>query len=349
MRVDFQVLKRYLEGNEKDGDKEKILDWFSDLRYEGDLREQYHRYWNEMVHMPDIKGYDGSMILDKLYHKIKLEESNTLQEKRIITRFINILSRVAAILFIPLITFLLIYRNNFIPATGETSYSEIYSPLGTRTMFYLPDGSNGWLNGGSYLEFPTEFKGKSREVVLRGEAYFDVKSNPKKPFIVSGKNIEVVSCGTSFNILAYPDDRIIKVTLESGNIKVMRKHDGRIKNFKTIKPDQMYIYDLKTSSYKIIPVDANKITSWKEGKLVFRNDPFKEVVRKINRWYNVNIIIKDEILESYTYLATFEDETLDEILKLLKLSAPIEYKNIGRKRREDGTFEKRKIELYYKP
>jgi len=349
MKVDFQIIKRYLEGNEKDGDKEKILNWFSDLRYEGELRKQYHSYWNELVEIPDFKGYDGSMILDKIYHKIKLEESGKLQEKRTLTRFINIISRVAAILFIPLITFLFIQRNNLMPPTNEIPYSEIYSPLGTRTMFYLPDGSNGWLNGGSYLEFLSEFKGKSRKVSLRGEAYFNVKSDQKRPFIVSGKNFEVVAFGTSFNIAAYPDDQLVNVTLVTGNIKVSGIHDGKIQNFGSLKPDQMCIYDLSSLSHKIIPVNANKVISWKEGKLTFRNEPFKEVVKKINRWYNVDIIIKDKILESYIYMATFEDETLDEALKLLKLSAPIEYKDIGRERREDGTFEKRKIELYYKP
>ena len=216
-------------------------------------------------------------------------------------------------------------------------------------MFYLPDGSKGWLNGGSFLKFPTEFKGKSREILLRGEAYFDVKSDPKKPFIVSGDNIEIVAYGTSFNVLAYPDDQFIKVTLASGTIKVSGKRDGRTRNFRTIKPDQMCIYDLYTSSSVITQVDVSNIVSWKAGRLTFRDDPLYEVIKKINRWYNVNIIIEDEILESYTYLATFEDETLDEVLKLLTLSAPIGYKDLGRERRADGTFEKREIELYYKP
>ena len=349
MEVDYQVLKRYLEGKGKNGDKELIVSWFTDIQAESDLRKKYLRYWNELAQKPDNKGYDGSMILGRIYHEIKLEESRALSQKKGMTRFINIVSKVAAVLFIPLITFLFVYRSNFMPTASETAYSEIYSPLGTRTMFYLPDGSNGWLNGGSYLEFPLEFKGKSREVVLRGEAYFDVNSDPKKPFIVSGANVEVVAYGTSFNIMAYPDDHEIRVTLVNGNIKVSGKRDGRIHDFRKINPEEMCIYDLNTSSYKIIPVDVNKIISWKEGKLVFRNEPFQEVVRKINRWYNVNVIIKDEILESYTYLATFEDETLDEVLKLLKLSAPIEYKDLGRERRKDGSFEKRKIELYYKP
>ena len=114
-----------------------------------------------------------------------------------------------------------------------------------------------------------------------------------------------------------------------------------------LQPDQVYIYDRLTFSYNVMPVDADQIISWTEGKLVFKDDTFKEVVRRLNRWYNVNIVIRDEILESYVYMATFEDETLDEVLKLLKLSAPIEYKDLGRERNDDGTFTKRKIELYY--
>ena len=349
MEVNSQVIKRYLEGYEKEGDKELILDWFSNVQFEKGLRKEYYSYWNEIANKLDLEGYDGSVILGRIYHEIKLEESGKLQGKRVMIRVINNVSRIAAILFIPLIAFLFLYRDNFIPASVEAAYSEIYSPLGTRTMFYLPDGTTGWLNGGSYLEFPSEFTGKSRDVVLNGEAYFDVHSDPKKPFIVSGSNIEIVAYGTSFNVQVYPDDPVCKVTLESGNIKVSGKQDGSIRNSRILEPDQMYIYDIGTFSHKTATVDSKRIISWKEGKLVFKDEPFSEVVKKVNRWYNVNIIIKDEILESYIYMATFEDETLDEVLKLIKLSAPIEYKDLGRKRREDGTFEKRKIELYYKP
>ena len=94
-------------------------------------------------------------------------------------------------------------------------------------------------------------------------------------------------------------------------------------------------------------VDVDKYTSWTKGKLVFREDEFADVVKRINRWYNVNIVIKDKILESYRYVATFQDETLDEVLKMLAISAPIRYKDLPRKQSFDGTFEKRTIELYY--
>jgi ferric-dicitrate binding protein FerR (iron transport regulator) len=349
MKVDFQVIKRYLEGNEKEGDKENIVNWFSRLEAEKDLRTAYKSYWDELAHKLDTDGYDGSIILGRIYHEIKLEESGSEIRKRRITRIINTISGAAAVFLVSLTIYALINRDNLMPSPGQEAYSEIYSPPGTRTMFYLPDGTTGWLNGDSYLEFPSEFKGKSRTVVLQGEAYFVVESDSKKSFVVSGDNIEVIAHGTSFNVLTYPSDKSIEVTLEEGSIKLSAIQKGMKKEIGTLKPDEMCIYDLEIASCKIIPVDAKQIISWKDGKLIFRDEPFKDVVRKLNRWYNVNIIIIDKILESHKYMATFEDETLDEVLKLLKLSAPIDYKDLGRKIMEDGTFEKRKIEIYYKP
>jgi ferric-dicitrate binding protein FerR (iron transport regulator) len=216
-------------------------------------------------------------------------------------------------------------------------------------MFYLPDGSTGYLNSGSHLKFPAEFKGKSRKVELKGEAYFDVLSNPRKPFIVSGTSINVIAHGTSFNVMAFPEDKINQVTLVSGEVKIQGKRDGHIQNIGILKPDQMCIYDESSSFYRFVPVDANRIVAWKAGKLIFRDEPFEEVVKRLNRRYNTNMVIKDEKLKSYKYLATFEDETLDEVIKLIKISAPIEVRELAREKNQDGTFDKRTIEFYYKP
>lgn len=348
MKVDFQLINRYLGGDEIEGDRDQIIYWFSSLEAEKDLRKHYHHYWRDFLQVQDLNGYDGSIVLGRIYREIKLEESRLLARKKPIRKIINIVTKIAAVLFIPVLVFLYVYKDNFIPSGGEVAFSEIYSPPGTRTMFYLPDGSSGWLNGGSSLEFPAEFKGKSREIMLQGEAYFEVASD-RKAFVVNGPGFEVVAHGTAFNIQAYPEEKKVSVTLINGSVEVFGKRNGKVDRLGNLGSDQMCIYDVEEATYKIEPVDSRKISSWKDGKLVFRNEPFSDVVNKINRWYNVNIIIKGEKLKSHQYLATFEDETLDEVLKLLKLSAPIDYKEYGREIRNDGTFGKRKIEIYYKP
>ena len=228
------------------------------------------------------------------------------------------------------------------------SYSEIHSPIGTRTTFYLPDGSTGLLNGGSSLKFPTQFSGKTRDVKLTGEAYFKVTSNHKKPFIVSTEKIDVKVFGTSFNVMAYADEQVTEVTLESGQIELFKKSNNNIKSIGILKPNESCVYNSQSDSSKIITITSTEKLSWIHGKLTFKYEPFEEVIRKINRWYNVNIVIKDESLQSYIYYGTFEDETLEEVLRLLHFTAPIRYNDLERERKEDGTFEKRRIEIYYK-
>jgi transmembrane sensor len=349
MEVDFQVIKRYLDSEGKQGDKEKIINWFASLEAEKDLRNKYRLYWNELGDKQEYDRQAASVVLGRVYHKIKLEESLSIKRNRPLSGIINIASKIAAVLFISLIVILYINRDYIIPAGGEEVFSEIYSLPGTRTMFYLPDGSTGWLNGDSRLEFPAEFRGKSRKVVLKGEAYFDVRTNSKKPFIVGGENFKVVAYGTEFNILAYPGDQIIEVTDASGIVKVSGIKDGIEKEYRMLDQDQMCIIDMVDCSCQVVSVNAEEVISWKDGKLVFTDELFKDVVKKLNRWYNVNIVIKDKSLETHRYMATFKDETLEEVLKLLKLSAPIDYKDLGRKRKDDGTFEKRKIVIYHKP
>jgi len=352
MKVDFQIIKRYLDGNGLKEDKEKILSWFSSDEAKEDLHKQYRLYWNDLPATLPTEGYDEEKMLGKVYHQIKLEEakaSGKLKKRRITQKVITLMTRVAAILFIPLSIIALTNWDRFTTTENYPVYSEIHAPEGTRTKFNLPDGSVGCLNGGSTVRFPSVFKGKSREVSLKGEAYFDVRSNPQKPFIVSGQNINVIAYGTSFNVEAYPEDKTNKVTLVKGKVEVQEKKDDNVRSLGTLLPGEMCVFDEKNLSAQVIHVDADKIVSWKDGKLVFINEPFDEVVKKLNRRYGVNITIKDQKLRDYTYLATFlEDETLDEVLKLLALSAPIEITDLGREIKQDSSYGGRTIEFRFR-
>lgn len=346
--IDIKILMRYLEGNGSDEDICIVKQWFTNAGSEHELYEKSLQFWDGISLEPNTKGYYGDNILDQIHHKIKIEEGVFLNKTKPKIRFINYLTRIAAILFIPVLVASLFFyfKNNSF--RDIKSNSEIHSPYGTRTTFYLPDGSTGWLNGGSSLKFPTQFGGKVRDVKLAGEAYFNVISNHKKPFVVSTDNIDVKVFGTSFNVMAYPDEQITEVTLESGQIEVFKKTNNIIESMGILKPNESFIYNILSDSSKILSINNTEKFSWLDGKLTFKYEPFGEVVRKINRWYNVNIVIKDELLDTYIYYGTFKDETLEEVLRLLQFTAPIRYKDIERERKQDGTFEKRKIEIYYK-
>jgi transmembrane sensor len=345
--IDIQILMRYLEGKSSDEDKRMVKEWFLNYESENELYDKSLQFWDRIPMDQDLKGYNETQILDQIHHKIRIEEAMLLNKTRPKVRFINYLIRIAAILFIPVSgasLYLYFQNKSFI---NNKSYAEIHSPVGTRTSFFLPDGSTGLLNGGSSLMFPTQFGRKSRDVKLIGEAYFDVISNHKKPFVVSTENIDVKVFGTSFNVMAYSDEKITEVTLERGQVEVFKKTNNHVKSIGILNPNEACFYNSQSDSNQIISINTKEKLSWLDGKLAFKYEPFEDVVRKINRWYNVNIVIKDALLDSYIYYGTFKDETLEEVLNLLHFTAPIRYKVFDRERKPDGTFEKRKIELYY--
>src|ERR1035437_2559616 len=158
--IDIKILLRYLEGEPSDEDKFIVKQWLSDSQFETELNEKSFQFWDGISQDPKIKGYNGNHILDRIHHKIKIEEQVFLKKTNPKNRYINYLTRIAAILFIPLLVASLFFyfRNN--STDNLVSYTEIHAPIGTRTIFYLPDGSTGLLNGGSSLKFPTQFDNK---------------------------------------------------------------------------------------------------------------------------------------------------------------------------------------------
>jgi len=348
MKVDPELIKRYCEENSTKAEREKLLSWFTDLECEKDLRHKYRTYWDELENPDEIENYNDAALLGNLYRQMHRESSLQGRRKLGTYRLVHYLTRIAAVLFIPLLVFALAGRDKIFRADSGIAYSKIYAPLGTRTMFSLPDGTTGSLNGGSTLEFPTEFRGPTRDIRLRGEAYFNVAENTGKPFVVSGSDYQVKVLGTSFNILGYPEDSVVRVTLVSGKLEVAARRNGTVQYLGMLQPEQMCEYDTRAASCRIRTADVNKVTAWKDGKLVFRDDPLGEVVQRINRWYNVDLFIRDHNLETHPYRATFQDESLEEVLKLLALSAPIGHRDLGRERHQDGSYGKRKVEIYYK-
>lgn len=345
-KVDQKVVDRYLNNEGTAEDRETIKDYFASNQAAAELEKASLGFWEKSAKETDLADYDEGQILDRLNHLLRLDDAKNAKEDRKKLRWFTLATRIAAGLFIPLLFFSYWQWSGFFENQQAAAYSSIYSPLGARTKFHLPDGSEGWLNGGSSLQVPTTFLGKYREVRLEGEAYFDVRSNPEKPFVVTTREVKVVAVGTSFNVNAYVEDKTSSVMLESGKVSLFKSEDQDLNNtLSQLDTGYQFTYFKELDSHQIKAVDVYKSTAWKEGLLVFREDLMVDIVDRLNRWYNVEITIKDKRLETHTFRATFQDETLDEVLKLLKLSSPIKVEEVGREILEDNTFGKRKINL----
>ena len=277
-------------------------------------------------------------LLDQIHHRIHLNEINKIKQISSIQTF----QRVAAFLFLPLLlSFMVYYYSHTEKSINSVSYAEIQCPLGVRTKFQLPDGSTGFLNSGSKLKYPVQFS-YERSVELTGEAFFDVVRNELIPFHVNTQNLDIKVLGTTFTVIANQDELTEEIVLQTGKVDVLSKSG---KQLAVITPDEHFILNTKKCTFTKKTVVASQYTSWKEGKLVFRNEDMQQVAQRLSRWYNAEVLVDDRLLDDYSFHATFIDEPLDEVLKLISITTPITFKEERRTSDKDGIYQKRKVIL----
>ncbi len=337
-KIDRDVLSRYVNGGFTSDDRNYIESIFCDENRKEELKELLKNDWNDLDINGNLKEHDLDRILHTLYYNIN-HQKTTKKKGRLVSIW-ETYSKVAAVLLFPLaLTYAIMSKPDIKQIDMEVSFAEIKAPLGSRVSFSLPDGSVGWLNSGSTLKYPVAFA-DSRDVELSGEAYFDIKKNKNKPFNVIAANVNISVLGTKFNVAAYSDDSNVDIVLESGKVKL--NHVGSDK-FVEMEPNERIVYDSEKITLKKTKVLPEKYSSWKEGKLVFRNDPIEEVAKRLGRWYNVDIVVKQTSNTDFRLRATFEDEEIEEVMRLLKMTFPIDYKIEKRRKDDDGNFEKKKI------
>ncbi|MHA4808426.1 FecR family protein [Flavitalea flava] len=174
--------------------------------------------------------------------------------------------------------------------TGETMYNTVKTPRGGQYEIILPDGTHAWLNSASSLRFPATFSGRSREVTLIGQGYFEVAKNKDHPFIVHAGVTDVKVLGTSFDIMAYGDEPECNTTLVDGAITVDHKGVTHL-----LKPGEQAHLDLSSQSMGIRSADVDEVIAWKNGKFQFGKSSIKTIMRQIARWYDVEVDYKGDL------------------------------------------------------
>lgn len=224
---------------------------------------------------------------------------------------------------------------------------EVATSTGKVQHVTLPDGSQVWLNAKSRLQYNNWKDGKAREVVLNGEAFFDIAQKAQQPFIIHTNTVDIRVLGTSFNVKAYSEDGNTATTLVTGRVQiVMKQENGRtmelapnqklvvlnnpdIKRIETIPKNNIQTPD--SVNYHISPVStkAGDSTlaeiSWKDRKLTFFDEPLSEVAMQLQRWYGITVIFKEETMKNTRFTGTFRDESLQRVMQVLQMSAPFSY------------------------
>ena len=316
------------------GKREEIKKLFQvlkerDAKKDIEVEQVMRKHWHDSKEKRFLDEEESVKILGNIHHRINLLEEG--RATRLIVRLSRVLLRAAAVLLIPTLAVAFwFYKEHNTLARKMIVYNEVYTPLAAQTRFILPDSSVVWLNSGSTLRYPLLFTGKKREVYLAGEGYFEVKHNPSRPFVVKTKKMDVVAYGTSFNIMAYPDDPVVHTTLIRGSVKVIKKSTGKEI---CLSPSSQAVLDTVTGKMYVIRVKPRYYTSWRRGRLIFKKEPLELVAHKLERWYNCKIHIEDDQLRKYQYTGMIDMETLREVLDLMKITTPMKYR-YNRKQRE---------------
>ncbi len=218
-------------------------------------------------------------------------------------------------------------RVSLTPPTPSVKTIEYNVTSGVKGNVTLADGSEVWLNSNTQLKVPQHFSKNERVVELSGEAYFKVVPNKGSPMIIkteSGYQVEVL--GTEFNLSTYNDDSELKVTLLSGKVRVSHPIDKTSLEMERMEELIISVPTREIVSRKGVESKGIRLsTDWKEGILLFDNTPMEEVIKKMERWYGVEIIC-DHTLSEHRFTGEFDSESISQVLDFMKISSSIGYR-----------------------
>lgn len=218
----------------------------------------------------------------------------------------------------------------------------IATQKGSKTSIQLPDGTKVWLNADSKINYDENFRDDVREVQLEGEAFFDVKKDSSRPFIIHTSTIDIKVLGTKFNVKSYRDETATETSLISGKVEISIKNNPEKKII--LQPNEKLVVKHNSHNNTVSGREDNENallvvktlrkdpayersleTLWLDNKLVFDSEPLEEVCRKLERWYNVKIDLQDERIKRETYTAIFDGETLLNVLTALKVANKLDF------------------------
>jgi ferric-dicitrate binding protein FerR (iron transport regulator) len=352
-----ELLKKYFENRCSEEELKSVINFIKSSSFDDEGKSLLYDLWEE-TSADNRQLTDFDHLLDRIHHKVNLYRLNEKGEgenrNRIkIKKLFSYIKNAAAILLLPVLgfSFYMTVKYSETEVKSETSgqaFNEVYSSVDAITKVTLPDGTIVWLNHRSSLRYPANFRNKIRSVELMGEGYFEVAHNPEMPFIVNAADVQIIALGTAFNVLAYPEEDKIETSLINGVVKMQRidESEGVVK-LADMNPSDLVVYNKSNREIVRRSIHDDRYFSWKTGKLIFNREPMGEVVRKLSRWFNVEIRIEDQKLYDLTFTGTFINETLPQVMELIQIGTPIRYSITSRKELDSGTFSKRVVTLRY--
>ncbi|MDY3070312.1 MAG: FecR domain-containing protein [Parabacteroides sp.] len=296
-----ELLRRYIKGEVTDAERLKIAAWLEE----------------------DPANMREFMTLRKLYD-ISLWQSEQVVEPARKKYFIPLrqaIFEIAKIVAIFVVGFFVAKQFLVDKETDVIKKQTIHVPSGQRAELMLADGTEVWLNSGTTLTFPERFEKNSREVSLDGEAYFSVKHDAERPFTVNTSNYAVHVLGTEFNVKAYNNSALFETSLINGSVEISSSQKkGKFR----LNPDEQLVS--RNGEVRVSHISDYNYFKWKEGLLCFENESIKELMDKLELYYDIKIDVRRPSLLKYNYTGKFRiKDGVEHVLKVLQLKHSFSY------------------------
>ncbi|MDO5523447.1 MAG: FecR family protein [Bacteroidia bacterium] len=319
-KSDKKIIEKVISGTSTKEDAREVADWFSSSvegqQYLSDMLDKDAFFMEEGLNEWEnmISAHRSDALLAKINRQIS--------RKKIIRLTLSV---AAALLPLIVVTGFLAQLSNRYDLFGAGHYSEIYVPKGEKMQILFQDGSRAYLNSDTRLRYPEKFGLRHRKIFLEGEAYFQVSSNKKRPFIVNTGETSVKVLGTSFNVNAYKDNKEIRVVLDEGKI-VFAARDNEYK----LNPGQKFIYNTENKQLYLVNVRGpDEESMWKSNYIRLSDTPLEETLRILDRKFDIPFKVVDKKALAYSFNLLSEDKSLSYILNELEKIAPVKFTEIN--------------------
>ena len=319
-----ELIATYLtEGLDKN-DLAELKAWIPSSPENEDYFIQQREVWFSAVSREAASKYNKDKAFDTLKNRIgsrKQVEKAPRQEFRL-----SALWRYAAIIAVILAVGCFSYWQGGVNVKDTFADISVEAPLGSRTKLYLPDGTLVWLNAGSRMTYSQGFGVDNRKVELEGEGYFEVQRNEKLPFFVKTKDLQLQVLGTKFNFRDYPEDHEVVVSLLEGKVELNNLLKKEKEAF--LAPDERAILNKANGLMTVETVTASNASQWTDGYLFFDEELLPDIVKELERSYNVNIHIANDSLNKFRFYGNFvrREQSIQEVLDALASTEKIQYK-----------------------
>ncbi len=316
----IELITSVLQGDASEQEKQELYAWMQ-LSKEN---EEIFFGLKELYEAGKWETFKSEANTPQLWNQLKERIENTPEielEAENPNPYLQFL-KYAAIFCIGIFSFWLVGK--FSKKTDENLKVQVVTGIGERSQVLLPDGTRVWVNSCSSFTYFSNYGKENRNVFLKGEAYFEVHKDKSMPFIVHSSGFHIRALGTSFNVSAYTDDDEVSAVLLEGSICFENKSSGESKG---ILPGQKIAYSKTTACTRVLNVNPEVYSAWSKGETQFEHLKLEEIIKRLQRTYNLTIILKNEKMKELYFSGTFRNyESFERILKVICVNTSLNYK-----------------------